>query len=352
MLLETYMREWEQQNGIQCGYGRGSVSGSMIAYILGITQMDSMKFNLNFFRFMNPSRVTNADIDTDYSGKDRDKVKEFLLRDRMNLPQIQTSEIITFNTIALKGAIRDVGRALNIPLADVSIICNQCIREGTEDIAPDDLRAQYPELFRYVDIVNGTIVSIGTHPSGVLVSDLNIAETIGLCSISTSDYPVSIQYHSETNNGEVRGQKVTDPIMTLDTSNRYALITPSIQPIEKKAAENHRAVYAYLVKYYGQIEASSVDKPLNTLTTKDRFALVTVQEENYVIEDIYMRFLTPREMFNATGFPKDYIIDHDCDGKKYSRAKQVARCGNAVTPPVATALVSANLPEYCKEGEE
>lgn len=192
MLLETYMREWEQQNGIQCGYGRGSVSGSMIAYILGITQMDSMKFNLNFFRFMNPSRVTNADIDTDYSGKDRDKVKEFLLRDRMNLPQIQTSEIITFNTIALKGAIRDVGRALNIPLADVSIICNQCIREGTEDIAPDDLRAQYPELFRYVDIVNGTIVSIGTHPSGVLVSDLNIAETIGLCSISTSDYPVSM----------------------------------------------------------------------------------------------------------------------------------------------------------------
>lgn len=164
--------------------------------------------------------------------------------------------------------------------------------------------------------------------------------------------PYLIQYHSETNSGEVRGQKVTDPIMTLDTSNRYALITPSIQPVGKKTSKNHRAVYAYLVKYYGQIEASSVDKPLDTLTTKDRFALVTVQEENYIIEDIYMRFLTPREMFNATGFPEDYIIDHDCDGKMYSRAKQVARCGNAVTPPVATALVRANLPEFCKEGEE
>lgn len=192
MLLETYMREWEKQNGIQCGYGRGSVSGSMIAYILGITQMDSIRFNLNFFRFMNPSRVTNADIDTDYSGKDRTTVKEFLLRDKMNLPQIQTSEIITFNTIALKGAIRDVARALNIPLAEVSDICNSCVREGTEDIAPKDLRTKYPELFKYVDIVNGTIVSIGTHPSGVLVSDLNIAQTIGLCSISTSDYPVSM----------------------------------------------------------------------------------------------------------------------------------------------------------------
>lgn len=192
MLLETYMREWEQMNDIQCGYGRGSVSGSMIAYILGITQMDSIRFNLNFFRFMNPSRVTNADIDTDYSGKDRDKVKQFLLRDRMNLPQIQTSEIITFNTIALKGAIRDVARALDMPLTEVSDICNQCVREGTKDIAPDDLRNKYKELFKYVDIVNGTIVSIGTHPSGVLVSDLNIEETVGLCTISTSDYPVSM----------------------------------------------------------------------------------------------------------------------------------------------------------------
>lgn len=61
MLLQSYLREWERENGIQCGYGRGSVSGSMIAYILGITQMDSMRFRLNFTRFMNPSRVTNAD---------------------------------------------------------------------------------------------------------------------------------------------------------------------------------------------------------------------------------------------------------------------------------------------------
>ena len=80
MLMQTYLREWEKKNGIQCGYSRGSVSGSMIAYILGITQMDSLKFNLNFFRFMNPARVTNADIDTDYAGADRDRIKEFCFR--------------------------------------------------------------------------------------------------------------------------------------------------------------------------------------------------------------------------------------------------------------------------------
>lgn len=188
MLLQTYLREWEKKNGIQCGYSRGSVSGSMIAYLLGITQMDSMRFDLNFFRFMNPSRVTNADIDTDYAGSDRDTVKQFLLRDRMNIPSIKSAEIITFNTIALKGAVRDVSRALGIPLGEVSEICRQI----ENDTVPDELRRKHKELFNYADIVNGTIVSVGTHPSGVLISDLPIEETVGLCSISSSDYPVSM----------------------------------------------------------------------------------------------------------------------------------------------------------------
>lgn len=188
MLLETYMREWEKSQGIECGYGRGSVAGSEIAYILGITQMDSKKFGLNFFRFMNPSRVTNADIDTDYAGVDRDRVKEFLLKERMNLSQIQTSEIITFNTIAIKGAVRDISRAMNIPLSEVGDICNRI----ENDVIPDKLRAKYPELFEYVDIVNGTVVSIGTHPSGVLVSDLDIENLIGMCTTGTSDYQISM----------------------------------------------------------------------------------------------------------------------------------------------------------------
>lgn len=192
MLLQTYLREWERQHGIQCGYGRGSVSGSMIAYLLGITQMDSLRFGLNFFRFMNPSRVTNADIDTDYSGKDRETVKRFLLKDKMSLPNIRSAEIITFNTIAIKGAIRDVCRALYRDKSDVNYIkiANHICKEA--ELHEDAARKKYPEVFRCVDIVNGTVVSIGTHPSGVLISDLPIDETVGLCSVSTSDYPVSM----------------------------------------------------------------------------------------------------------------------------------------------------------------
>lgn len=165
-----------------------SVSGSVIAYLLGITQMDSLKFNLNFFRFMNPNRVTNADIDTDYGEKDRALVKQFLLRDHLNLDNIQCAEIITFNTIATKGAVKDVARAMNMPISEAQQISNQIV----DDVIPDELRQQYPELFEYVDIVNGTVMSIGSHPSGVLVTDRDIATEIGTCSLATSDYPVSM----------------------------------------------------------------------------------------------------------------------------------------------------------------
>ena len=191
MLLETYLLGWEKRNGIKRGYGRGSVSGSMIAYLLGITNMDSMRFNLNFFRFLNPARVTNSDIDVDYANEDREKIKRFLLRDHMDLDNIHTAEIITFNTIALKGAIKDVGRALNIPLEEVDKISKSVYQDEKKQWQVDDKwRKQYPELFKYVDIVNGTIVSVGTHPSGVLVTDFDIDKAFGTCHLSTTDYPV------------------------------------------------------------------------------------------------------------------------------------------------------------------
>lgn len=176
--------------------------------------------------------------------------------------------------------------------------------------------------------------------------------------------PYLIQYHSETAGHEVRGQRPDEPIMTLDTANRYAVITPYIvtlrnhmigQQVEMPigtltgSGAHHAMVYAYLIKYYGTICANPVDEPIDTLTSRDRFALVTIHQEQYVVQDIYMRFLTPREMYDMTGFPGDYIIDRDADGNGLTRENQVARCGNAVTPPVATALVRANLPEYCEE---
>lgn len=74
---------------------------------------------------------------------------------------------------------------------------------------------------------------------------------------------------------------------------------------------------------------------------------MTVNGVDYQIVDIGLRMLEPRELYGCQGFPDDYIIDHDYTGKKYSRTEQVKRCGNAVLPPFARALVMANLPELC-----
>lgn len=101
-------------------------------------------------------------------------------------------------------------------------------------------------------------------------------------------------------------------------------------------------VRAFLVKYYGTGGAVSCEQPLDTITVKDRFGLVTVKGERYQIVDIGMRMLEPHELFLAMGFPNDYKISHDSTGKKLSKAKQVARCGNAVCPDLAEALVTAN----------
>lgn len=217
--------------------------------------------------------------------------------------------------------------------------------------------------------------------------------------------PSMIQYHSEQSE-DVRGQTVDKPIMTVDSSNRYGLVEPFLiqtgygeregqkprvldmdKPLGTVVAQSNKfamaaafvtqfnnncdgqsmdaplntmtaksnhfgEVCAFLTKYYGNGEnAAPCDRPAPTITAKDRMALVTVRGEDYQIVDIGLRMLTPRELFDAQGFPPDYIIDVDADGRPYPKSEQVARCGNAVCPPIPAALVRANLPELCEMKE-
>lgn len=118
------------------------------------------------------------------------------------------------------------------------------------------------------------------------------------------------------------------------------------------AGGNHLGVVnSFLLKYFGDNYGTDIQDPVQTLTTKARFALVEVQGEImvkkgasiYRVLDIGMRMLEPHELFLAQGFPPDYKFQYDKNGKKISKAKQVARCGNSVCPPVAKALVAANI---------
>lgn len=209
--------------------------------------------------------------------------------------------------------------------------------------------------------------------------------------------PTLIQYHGEQSKNEVRGQILEKPLQTVDTANRYGLVTAFMskyfggnyqgcgssvdEPLHTIMAVDHNAlaavhitqfnnhcigqkvdeplktitcgeghfgeVRAFLIKYYSGESGQKVNEPLHTIRTKDCFGLVTIKGVDYAIVDIGLRMLTPRELYNAQGFPTDYEIETDCYGNKYPKTKQVARCGNSVPPPFATALARANAPEWC-----
>lgn len=178
-----------------------------------------------------------------------------------------------------------------------------------------------------------------------------------------------IQYHGETKKGDSRGQLLTEPIKTIDTSNRYGLVTAFVtkfyksgigqgcdEPLHTITTSGHFGlISAFLIKYYGSGgSCQSVDSPLATITTKDRFGLVNVvidiDGEQYILKDVFLRMLKPEELKLMQGFPEDYIIDRDYNWKPYSIAKQVARIGNSVVPIMAQKLVEVNCP-YLKVGE-
>lgn len=188
LLLEEDYKTALKKQGVSYGYSRGSVSGSVIAYLLGITEVDSIRYNLNFERFMNKERVSLADVDTDWSKKDRYKVREYLF----NKKGLYCCDIVTFNTIALKGAIKDVGRALGMTVDETQTISDAVyLDENKKDCIDEFYLNKYPELFKYVDIVKGTIVSIGNHPAGLVVSPYPVDEWFGLCSTKSNKNMIS-----------------------------------------------------------------------------------------------------------------------------------------------------------------
>ena len=213
--------------------------------------------------------------------------------------------------------------------------------------------------------------------------------------------PSLIQYHTEQSE-KVRGQDIEAPIMTIDAANRYGLVAPSLvkyysgeqhgqdvaAPLHTVTTKDREGLTTVnMVKLKGGDIGGPVSDPVPTITAggnhhgvvvtqivkvapgvnlghwpkirdllneycgydlaDDDVILFLIGGEWWVMVDIGLRMLSPKELYRANGFPPDYIIDRDYEGHEYGRSKQVARCGNAVPPPFATALVRANLPEWC-----
>lgn len=155
----------------------------------------------------------------------------------------------------------------------------------------------------------------------------------------------------------VVGQPMDKPTGTVTCIDHHSLVTshitkfrnncighPNTEPMHTLTSrEQFGEVRAFLVKYYGASGAAALNEPSHTVTTKDRFGLVTIEGEDYQIADIGLRMLAPRELYRAQGFPESYIIDRAADGSKLSKKDQVRMCGNSVCPPLAQALVEANV---------
>lgn len=157
---------------------------------------------------------------------------------------------------------------------------------------------------------------------------------------------------------ETPGSSLGRSMDTITTQDHHALVTshiaklrgtntgqPNDAPLQTiSAGGTHFAeVRALLLKFYGTEQDPRLTEPMHTVTTKDRFGLVMVHGKPYAIVDIGMRMLQPRELYCAQGFPDDYIIEFEHDGRPLPKAAQVRMCGNSVCPPISAALVRANF---------
>ena len=155
------------------------------------------------------------------------------------------------------------------------------------------------------------------------------------------------------------GQGCLEPLHTITTSaghfGQVNVLMADWEKLKEAGIDEETArkctwVSKFIVEYYGTGTGQPCTEPLHTIVTKDRFALITVLGNEYVILDIYLRMLTAEELKLAQGFPKDYIIDRDYRWHKYPASEQVRRIGNSVVPVMAKALVEANC-GYLKTGE-
>lgn len=167
------------------------------------------------------------------------------------------------------------------------------------------------------------------------------------------------KHYGERKPNEVMGASLFDPAPTVTSVDHSALVTSHIEVMHGNSAgasmadpmqtimghANHFAeVRAFMVAYYGnEKDGGSLFDPMRTVTSKDRLGLVTVQGVEYAISDIGMRMLAPRELYRAQGFPDSYRIDIEFNGKPLTKTAQVRMCGNSVAPPIAAAIVRANL---------
>src|SRR5438445_2049867 len=178
-----------KERGIPVGPGRGSAAGSMVAYVLGITDIDPLQFGLIFERFLNPDRVSPPDIDVDFCESRRGEVLEYV---RQKYGQRRVAQIITFGKLKAKSVVRDVGRVMGLPYAaadriarmipnELGITLDSAAEKNPELKRAIATEAQTKQLFEYAKTLEGLSRNAGVHAAGVVIADRDLSDYIPLC---------------------------------------------------------------------------------------------------------------------------------------------------------------------------
>lgn len=190
---------WAKQSGIPMGPGRGSGAGSIVLYLIGVTDIEPLRFHLFFERFINPERFSYPDIDVDMCMDRRGDVINYTLQ---KYGKSCVAQIITFGTMKAKMALKDVGRVLSVPLSKVNALCklipeelNITLEKALE--LDQDLRSMYEtdeevtRLFDIAKICEGSIRNTGIHAAGIIISGTPLIDLIPLCNAKDSEMPVT-----------------------------------------------------------------------------------------------------------------------------------------------------------------
>ena len=182
------MVSWAKENQIMVGPGRGSAAGSLVCYLLGITEVDPIKFDLLFFRFINPERNDFPDIDTDFMDSRRGEVKDYLKKKFKHVASIST-----YTKFRDKGVIRDVARTFLIPLGEVNkaLKAVETFEEFESSSSTEEFRRKYPEVVKFASQLRGRIRSNGMHAAGVVVAKDDISKYVPIETRKDPDNMVS-----------------------------------------------------------------------------------------------------------------------------------------------------------------
>ena len=185
LIVWDYVK-YAKQNNILVGPGRGSAAGSLVSYTLGITDIDPLKYNLLFERFLNPERITMPDIDMDFDASKRQQVIDYCIS-KYGVKNV--SGIITFDTLTSKQVIRDISRVMDIPLNEVDIISNMIdskydlthnINNNTRLSKHISQNAMYKKLFNIALKLENLPRNTGVHASGIVICPYEIDDYVPL----------------------------------------------------------------------------------------------------------------------------------------------------------------------------